>query len=199
MSPAKAKPAGSARERILNTASQLFYRNGIRGTGIDRIIAESGVAKMSFYRHFPSKTDLIAEYLNVRHDRWMAWFTSEVEQRIEKPGKGLEVIADVLSEWFSQPDFHGCAFINTFAESGESGEREQSIAAEHKKQLTEYLEGVTKRLNLPQPKQLAQLAMIIIEGSIIRAQITGSKNTIPYCRKLLRNLVPSTASQDQER
>ena len=69
-----------ARERILQTALKLFYENGIRATGIDRIIAESGVAKMSFYRYFPSKTDLVAEYLRNLNDLWMEWFTTAVEE-----------------------------------------------------------------------------------------------------------------------
>ncbi len=140
---------------------------------------------MSFYRHFPSKADLIVEYLNTRHDKWMAWFTGEVDKRIEKPGTGLEVIADVLADWFSQPDFRGCAFINTLAEYGESGEKEKRIAVEHKNQLADYLEELAKRLNLSTPRQVSQSAMIIIEGSIIRAQMTGSKDTHIYCRKLL--------------
>src|SRR6218665_2250806 len=63
-----------ARDRILVTAHQLFYRDGIRATGIDRIIAESGVAKLTFYRHFPSKDDLVLAFLDYRHDRWLAWF-----------------------------------------------------------------------------------------------------------------------------
>jgi len=68
----------SARDRILETAQRLFYRHGIRAVGVDRIIAESGVAKMSFYRHFPSKRDLVIAFLERRHRFWMDWFTRRV-------------------------------------------------------------------------------------------------------------------------
>lgn len=189
----KTQPAGSARDRILETASRLFYQEGLRATGIDRIIAESGVAKMSFYRHFPSKADLIAAYLNARHDQWMAWFTGEVDERIGKSGRGLEVIADVLGDWFRQPDFRGCAFINTLAESGAAAGQEQHIAVEHKQQLKAYLEKLARQLGLARPRQTAEMAIVIIEGAIVRAQMTGDKNVVAVCRNLLRNLQDNAA------
>ena len=71
----------SARDRILGTAHDLFYRDGIRATGIDRLIAESGVTKVTFYRHFPSKNDLVRAFLDLRHARWMAWFVDALGRR----------------------------------------------------------------------------------------------------------------------
>ena len=69
-----------ARDRLLHTAHALFYRDGIRATGIDRVIAESGVTKVTFYRHFPSKNDLICAYLEYRHTGWMAWFGDALQR-----------------------------------------------------------------------------------------------------------------------
>ena len=77
-----------ARERILVTAHELFYRDGLRATGIDRIIAESGVAKLTFYRHFPSKDALIRTFLDYRHERWMAWFVDALGRHGAVPGGG---------------------------------------------------------------------------------------------------------------
>ncbi|MGT2433728.1 TetR/AcrR family transcriptional regulator [Cupriavidus basilensis] len=107
----------SARERILDTAARLFYQDGLRATGIDKIIAESGVAKMSLYRHFASKNELISAFLDRRHDNWMAWFEQDVEARFAAT-PGLEVIADALADWFTDGEFRGCAFINAVAEAG---------------------------------------------------------------------------------
>lgn len=106
----------SARERILDTAARLFYQDGLRATGIDKIIAESGVAKMSLYRHFASKNELIAAFLDRRHASWMRWFEQDVEARFAA-SPGLEVIALALADWFSDEDFRGCAFINAVAEA----------------------------------------------------------------------------------
>lgn len=154
-----------ARDRILATASRLFYQNGLRATGIDRIIAESEVAKMSFYRHFPSKADLVRAFLEARHGNWMSWFTEAVERRVEQ--QGFAALAGALGEWFAQPDFRGCAFINTVAETGS----DFPIAVEHKRDLAAYVEALAKRLGLPSPDRLAAKAMIIIEGAIVRAQM----------------------------
>ena len=154
-----------ARDRILATASRLFYQDGLRATGIDRIIAESGVAKMSFYRHFPSKADLVRAFLEARHRAWMTWFADAVERRIES--QGLAALAGALGEWFAQPDFRGCAFINTVAETG----RDFPLAVEHKRELASFVEALARRLLLPSPERLSAKAMIIIEGSIVRAQM----------------------------
>jgi len=88
-------PASAARERILHTAHDLFYRDGIRATGIDRMIAESGVAKLTFYRHFPSKNDLVLAFLDHRHARWMEWF----EGALRRHGGHTRALVPALAEW----------------------------------------------------------------------------------------------------
>jgi AcrR family transcriptional regulator len=178
----------SARDRILQTASRLFYQEGLRATGIDRIIAESSVAKMSFYRSFASKNDLIAEYLRQRHAAWMERFRTGVEAGLARPGAGLEVIADVLEGWFLESDFRGCAFINTLAESGPGDGEEVAIARAHKVELEAYVAEVAQRLDLPQPATIAAMAMLIIEGAIVRAQMTGAPGVAALCRTLLARL-----------
>jgi AcrR family transcriptional regulator len=176
----------NARERIVETALKLFYQNGLRATGIDRIIAESGVAKMSFYRHFPSKGDLISEFLRRRHDNWMAWFTATVSKKLEKRGSGLEVIADVLGEWFDEPGFRGCAFINTISETPDYEAEQNQIVREHKAQLECFIKQTAVQLGLSAPDQIAATAMIIIEGTIVRAQMTRKPDVISHCRWLLQ-------------
>lgn len=177
-----------ARERIVETALKLFYENGLRATGIDRIIAESGVAKMSFYRYFPSKTDLIAEVLHYRHDSWMTWFTTSVEERLLESKGGLEVIADVLRSWFEQPDFRGCVFINTVVETPGFETEQNNISRDHKTQLEAYVEKLAARLGIAAPKKAAATAMIIIDGTILRAQMTGNPNVSRVCKQLLKNI-----------
>jgi AcrR family transcriptional regulator len=157
--------ATPARERILAAAASLFYRKGIRATGIDLIISEAGVAKMSFYAHFPSKTHLIQAFLDRRHAYWMDMFTTEVERRLE--GEGLQAIGSALFAWFDGGDFRGCAFINTFAEFGE----DFSEPAQHKAELEDYIRTIAHRLGLNEPENVASQAMVVVEGAIIRAQM----------------------------
>ncbi|HXP95918.1 MAG TPA: TetR/AcrR family transcriptional regulator [Telmatospirillum sp.] len=176
----------SARQRILDVACRLFYQDGVRATGIDRIIADSAVAKMSFYRNFKSKADLVAAYLALRHDRWLAWFTQAVEEKVAQGGCGLEVIADVLQLWFQQPDFRGCAFINAVAESGATDGEDARISRQHKRDLRDYLAGLAGRLSFPAPDAVAEAVLIVIEGTIVRAQMQAGDAAIAAARDLLR-------------
>src|SRR5690349_4815887 len=113
-----ASPA--ARDRILDAAYDLFSANGIRAVGIDAILERSGVAKMTLYRHFPSKQDLALAYLDERDARWTHdWLEAEVTSRTSDPRERLLAIFDVFDEWFRRPDFEGCAFINVMLEGDE--------------------------------------------------------------------------------
>ena len=179
-----AKPT-SARERILETALRLFYVHGTRGVGIDRIIAESGVAKMSFYNHFPSKADLVAAFLDERHRRWMAWFETGLTARAAKPGASLAGVADVLRTWFAAPDFHGCAFINILAETERTSTRERAIARGHKDELLELLIGQARKDGIARPTEAGRLALIVVEGAIVRAEMTGEGERVAADAKAL--------------
>ena len=185
----------SARDRILDTATRLFYRDGLRATGVDRIVAESGVAKMSLYRHFPSKDDLIAAFLDRRHDHWMAWFTAAVEERLAQ-GAGFDAVADVLGAWFAQDDFRGCAFINAVAETGATDEpRHRDLAVRHKHALERYLGEVAARLQLAAPEQVAEEAMVCVEGMIVQAQMGVDLRIVAVGRRLLERIGHDASAQ----
>ncbi|WP_373376646.1 TetR/AcrR family transcriptional regulator [Cupriavidus nantongensis] len=175
----------SARDRILDTAARLFYQEGYRATGIDRIIAESGVAKMSLYRHFASKNALIAAFLARRHDEWMAWFRQDVKARLaERPR--LDVIADTLADWFGR-DFRGCAFINVVAEAGGDAQAQQQAAA-HKADLEAFVADIAARLGLREPQAVGAEAMLCIEGMIVRYQMQPDSAVIEAGRRFLGRL-----------
>lgn len=180
----------SARDRILETAQRLFYRHGIRAVGVDRIIAESGVAKMSFYRHFPSKKDLVIAFLERRHRFWMDWFTGRVrELAATRTSPGLAVLADALEEWFSEPDFRGCAFINTVAELSEDSAEERRIAADHKRELRDFIRTLIPERPGLSADDTAERAVLIIDGAIVRAQMTGDAKPAEDARALLALLL----------
>src|SRR5688572_18318832 len=115
----EAAPAGrGARERILKAAYELFSQRGISAVGIDTIIAHSGVAKMTLYRHFHSKEELVLAFLRRREALWThQWLETEMLATAETPAERLLAIFDVFDRWFQQADFEGCAFINVLLES----------------------------------------------------------------------------------
>lgn len=153
-----------ARERILLTAHDFFYRDGIRATGIDRLIAESGVTKVTFYRHFPSKNDLIREFLEYRHRRWMEWFVDALQRHGGEP----DALIPALGEWFSDEDFRGCAFINSVGELGAVLPEVVEISRRHKQDMTEAIERLLPPSRLR--KADAQALALAVDGAIVRAQ-----------------------------
>jgi len=132
-----------ARDRILRTAHDLFYGEGIRATGIDRVIAASGVTKVTFYRHFPSKNELIVAYLDMRHARWMAWF-SEALARHGDRHPGALALVPAMGEWFrgeALGDYRGCAFLNGVGEMGPALPEVVQITRRHKQDMTDAIAG----------------------------------------------------------
>lgn len=154
----------SASERILLTARDLFYRDGIRATGIDRVIAESGVAKVTFYRHFPSKNDLVLAFLAHRHQLWMAWF----DEALNRHGNTPHALVPTLAEWFAQPTFRGCAFINSVGELGDSLPPVRELTQSHKADMTRRIAHLLPPTD-PRPQD-AQALALAVDGAIIRAQ-----------------------------
>lgn len=177
-----------ARERILRTAHDLFYREGIRATGIDRVIAESGVTKVTFYRHFPSKNELVLAFLEYRHVLWMDWFHAALQRQ----GGRLQGLPAALGEWFRQPVFRGCAFINSVGELGGTEPQVREIARRHKQDMTEAIAGL-----LPASRHLKQDAQTIalaVDGAIVRAQTDATPE--PALRALTRLLRAMAAGME---
>uniref|UniRef100_UPI00403A4DE9 TetR/AcrR family transcriptional regulator n=1 Tax=Variovorax sp. BK018 TaxID=3450241 RepID=UPI00403A4DE9 len=162
-----------ARERILRTAHDLFYAEGLRATGIDRVITEAGVTKVTFYRHFPSKNDLILTYLNLRHERWMKWFTEAVE-RHGGASKGAQALPPVMKEWFrgkALGDFRGCAFLNGVSEMGPTMPALVQATRQHKQQMTDVIEALLPQSG--QRKRTAEALASAVDGAIVQAQYSG--------------------------
>jgi AcrR family transcriptional regulator len=176
----------SPRERILQTALALFYADGLR-VGIDRIIAEAGVAKASFYRYFPAKDDLIQAFLEARHEHWMTWFVGRVDALCAKQPPSLALAAVVLEEWFAEPGFRGCAFINAMAEGGLAAPA-VSVVQRHKQELLAYLRDLAGRAGNLHPAEAAEEALLIIEGAIVRAHMTGDAAVARTAARMLMRL-----------
>ena len=183
----------SPRDRILQTAAELFYRHGIHSVGIDRIIEESGVAKMTFYRHFPSKARLIAEYLAQKERNWqrlVAQFTGQAA----KPAAKLLAIFDALELAIKNPGFCGCPFIKALAEFGPE-RNEPEVRARIATHFTEMERVVTPLLKQARPKdakKLLQPLMSLITGTIVVAQATGRTDVASRNKAVARSLLEQT-------
>lgn len=159
-----------ARDRILRTAHDLFYAEGIRATGIDRVIAASGVTKVTFYRHFPSKNDLILAYLDLRHARWMDWFVGSLE-RHGGAARGADALAPTMAEWFGGQalgEFRGCAFLNGVGEMGPALPEVIAVTRRHKEDMTEAIAALLPASR--QRRKVAAALAVAVDGAIVQAQ-----------------------------
>jgi AcrR family transcriptional regulator len=166
-------PRGAARDRILDTASLLFYREGIHAVGVDAIIAQSGVAKMTFYRHFKSKEMLVVAFLRRRDERWRRWLAETVARLAPTPRERPLAIFDALAERFAAPDYRGCAFINATAEVADRQSPVYQAVVEHKHAVQEYVCCLLAAAQVDEPTVLAAQFMVLIDGALVAGYREG--------------------------
>ncbi len=168
--PTAPRAREDVRERILSTAYDLFCRHGTRAVGIDRVIAEAGVAKMSMYRHFHSKDELILAVLERRAQRWTIGFVQrEVAARADTPAAQLLVMFDVFDEWFRRPDFEGCTFVNVLLEVADSTSEVHQASREHLRVIRAYVRDLAAAAGVADPDRFASQWHILLKGSIVAA------------------------------
>jgi AcrR family transcriptional regulator len=161
---------GDARTRILEAAYDLFSAHGIRAVGIDAIISRSGVARMTLYRHFGSKDDLVLAFLERREQRWTKdWLQHEAERRAADPGEQLLAIFDVFDEWFQRDDFEGCSFINVLLETTDRSSPVRRATADQLARIRGYVAGLASDAGVADPERLAHKWHILMKGSIVAA------------------------------
>jgi AcrR family transcriptional regulator len=163
----------SAKEQILQTATRLFYEHGFRAVGIDTIIAESGVAKMTLYKHFPSKDDLIVAYLERSDEAFWNWLGETVKPFENKPKKQLEVIFEGVAKLASSPQCMGCTFTSAAGEFPSLEHISHTAALSHKKQVLARFEALAKAANLRQPQALAEQLLMLMDGAWNAARMFG--------------------------
>jgi AcrR family transcriptional regulator len=158
------------RDRILDTAYDLFSKLGTRAVGVDRIISEAGTAKMTLYRNFASKDELIVAFLATREERWTrGWLQAEVERRAQEPAERLLAIFDVFGEWFAREDFEGCSFINVMLELTDRENPSRVASVEHLSVIREFLAGLAEAAGVDDPEAFAHQWHILMKGSIVAA------------------------------
>ena len=158
------------RERILDTAYELFSQHGTRAVGVDRIIAEAGAAKMTLYRNYASKDDLIVAFLAAREERWTrGWLQAEVSKRAETPKDRLLAIFDVFGEWFERIDFEGCSFINVMLELTDRADPGRVASVRHLSVIREFLAELAEGAGVANPEAFAHQWHILMKGSIVAA------------------------------
>jgi AcrR family transcriptional regulator len=159
----------TARDRILETAYELFARHGIQAVGVDEIIRQAGVAKATFYNQFASKNDLVLEFLNLREERWTkAWIDAEARHRADTPEEQLLTIFDLFDEWFHREDFEADSFVNVLLELGPSHPAGKA-SIEHLGNVRAIITQLAEEAGLRATESFTRSWHILMKGSIVCA------------------------------
>lgn len=178
-----------ARQRILETAERLFYAEGIRAVGIDRIIAEAGVAKMTLYNHFASKDDLILAVLQLREQQVDAMFTKSIERHARNGSDRLNGFFTALQEWFDSRGFRGCSFINAAVELADSNHPASQFSTAHKGRFHDMLADIILETAGKKAAKAAPAVALLVEGAIVTAVLEKSSDAAEVARQASLALV----------
>ena len=162
--------SATSRERIDETAYALFSQRGVRAVGVDEIVARSGVAKMTLYRHYPSKNHLVLAFLRRREELWTrGWLQHEVERRGGAPGERLLAIFEVFDKWFRRSDFEGCSFINVLLEIDDAKHPVRIATIAHLANIRAFLRQLAEEAGVKDADAFARQWHILMKGSIVAA------------------------------
>ena len=160
----------SGRERVMRAAYDLFSRHGTRTVGVDAVIGQAGVAKMTLYRNFASKDDLILAFLERREIHWThGWVRAESQRRGKTPVQRLLAIFELFGEWFARPDFEGCSFVTTLLEVTNRDSTVRQASVKHLANIRSYLCELAAEAGVADPDSFARKWHILMKGSIIAA------------------------------
>lgn len=182
------------RDKILEAASDLFYKQGIRAVGVDLVVEKAGVAKTSLYRHFGTKDDLVAAFLERADlDFWSEW-DRVAEQYADNARAELNAQLDWIGERAGQPDYRGCPQINVAAEFPDADHPARKVAKAHKRELRQRMKCIAERLNSAAPDELAGQLAVLVNGAFVSTHIFEPGEAAQLLRRAANALIAATAA-----
>jgi AcrR family transcriptional regulator len=182
--------AERGRERLVDVAVELFYKYGFNAVGLDQVLAEAGVTKTTFYKHFDSKDALMVAAVQKR-DQWetQAWRRAVGRMGGDDPRAQLLAFFDVLDIWFNDPDFKGCLFINTAAEFPNPHDPVHQAAAAHKRRARDEIRDLARKAGARDADAFADQYAMLIEGTLVLRQVHGRDDAARVARGMAERLI----------
>ncbi|MGF1473258.1 MAG: TetR/AcrR family transcriptional regulator [Rubrobacteraceae bacterium] len=177
-----------AAEKVLRSASELFYRDGITATGVDTIVEHAGVAKRTLYNNFGGKDHLVAAYLRDRDERWRSSLR-ELTDRYEDPKERLLAAFEAYGEWLVGDEYRGCAFINAASEISDPDHPAREVALSHKEGVREHLASLAAEAELQDPNTLAEKLLLLLEGATVTASMRKSREPLDTAKGMAQGVV----------
>lgn len=178
------------KDKVFQTAARLFYQHGYRAVGVDTIAAESGIGKMTLYRHYPSKDDLIVAYLNNSNDEFWNYFEQSTKDALSPREKLLAFFQD-LQDYVTTPACYGCPFLNVATEYPETDYVGHQVALEHKQSVRARFRQLAKEAGATNPEGLADQLFLLMDGAYMASRMFGTKNPAAQVAEAARVLVDS--------
>lgn len=179
-----------ARRRLLDAADTLFYTHGINATGVDAVITAANVARMTFYRNFAGKDDLVTSYLEGRDLRWRTTLEDTIANADHDPRTQLLAMFDALNIWHSDPRFRGCSFANAAAELADPDHPARTVVTTHKHSLHKRMNELAHATTHPQPELLADQIMMLFEGATTAQALGIVTDAATKARTTAEQLIP---------
>jgi AcrR family transcriptional regulator len=185
------------RQRLVEAAIRRFYRDGFRNVGIDQILADVGISKTAFYKHFESKEDLMLAALEAQNVWLQETFRTMVRARGGPDAVGqLHAILDVVEYIIESEDYQGCIFINVTMEFPLPHEPAHILASQNKQSIEDFIHDLAVDAGAEQPRAVAQELCLIIEGAYVTRHVTGNTGTIDIARRIANHVICSHCGGD---
>lgn len=184
------------RQRLVEAAVRRFYRDGFRSVGIDQVLADVGISKTAFYKHFDSKEDLMLAALEMQNAWLQDTFVTMIRERGDGTALGqLHAVLDVVDYIIASDEFQGCIFVNAAMEFPLPHEPAHVAAAENKKAIEELLHKLAVEAGADNPRELAQDLCLVMEGTYVTRHVTGNERTIDIARRIANLLIAKHCPQ----
>jgi len=182
-------PKSRVRDRIMKTASDLFYRYGVHAVGVDTIASEAGTNKMSFYRNFASKDELVAEYLRGEEREGWSWWDETLSAHAGNPRLQAECLFDVLVENTCEEDSRGCALANAAVEITEPTHPARPVIEKYKAEMRRRFRELAREMGAREPNALGDSLMLLWEGAYLTRVTMGVDGPVQGAAKAARALI----------
>ena len=186
----------TTRQRLVESAIRRFYRDGFRSVGIDQVLADVGISKTAFYKHFESKEDLMLAALEKQNCWFQETFRTMIRERGGPTAIGqLSAVLDVAEFIIESDDFHGCIFVNVTMEFPLPHEPAHIAASQSKQAIEDIIYAIAIEAGTVKPRSLAQELSLIMEGAYVTRQVTGNKKTVDIARPIAKLVIDSHCRQ----
>jgi len=188
-------PPSDVRDRVLEIASDLFYRLGVRAVGVDLVVEKAGVAKTSLYRHFRTKDDLVAAFLRREDEAFWADWASVADAHQDDASAALDSLVAWVAKRVARPHYRGCPQLNVAAEFPEADHPARLVAAAHKREMRRRLTDLARRLGAAEPQMLGGQLSLLINGAFVSGSSLSPDEAEPLLRTAAHALVAAARAR----